>query len=343
MSVQIRAGSPYWWYDFTINGHRYRGSTNATSKQSAKAVEAVKRQEASAATPDQERWQVRFLTGTYLEDHGQFLSSSDDIVRGLRRLTGGLGPNTFVADLLGKDIIAYRNKRRNDGLAPASVNRELALLKACINYAHNHYRHPLPAIKWKGLFFKEPAARIRFLSSTEYDALIRACDDELRTIIIFAVSTGLRKANIEKLTWDRVNLDQGIASVTVKGDESHSVKLNSSVIAALACTLPRDRVSLVFKKPNKRKRWERARAAAGLINFRFHDLRHTFASWARLAGSDIADICEAMHHSTVAVTMRYAHLKPGSKRTSFDAVADLLTASTPQLTAQQRRKIPSSD
>jgi hypothetical protein len=66
----------------------------------------------------------------------------------------------------------------------------------------------------------------------------------------------------------------------------------------------------VFDWTNFRKRWEAAVKAAGLVDFHFHDLRHTFASWARMNRADLADISEALDHSTVAVTMRYAHIKP---------------------------------
>jgi integrase len=64
--------------------------------------------------------------------------------------------------------------------------------------------------------------------------------------------------------------------------------------------------------------------AAGIEDFRFHDLRHTFASWARIDGADLADLKEALDHSSIGMTMRYAHIQPETHRTAFDRVSDRL-------------------
>jgi integrase len=69
---------------------------------------------------------------------------------------------------------------------------------------------------------------------------------------------------------------------------------------------------------------EKALNAGDVEDFRFHDLRHTFASWARQAGADIADICEALGHASISMTMRYAHIKPDEHLTAFDRVSDSL-------------------
>ena len=318
-----RAGSPFWWYSFTVNGRRFRGSTGATGKQAARAVEAVARAEAQIATPQPGHWRVSTLTGTYLESHGQHLASKATVVYQLAALNAGLGAASFIADITGEKIIQYRAKRRGAGLGPASVNRELQLLRAALKFAERHFNQPVPRIDWRGLFLKEPPGRTHFLSPADFATLSAACDDELRTIVLIAVSTGLRRDNIEGLTWERVNLDQAVAHVIVKGNKSHTVKLNQAVIAALGRTAPAARKGALFTQPNRRKRWEAAKLASGLPPFRFHDLRHTFASWARLAGADIADIKDALDHSDISMTMRYAHITPATHRTAFDAVADL--------------------
>ena len=321
MGLYRRDDSPVWWYSFTVNGRRFRGSTGQAAKGIAKAIEAAKRTEAAHTAPQRDRWRVHVLTGTYLTAHAAALPSAATATYQLANLTRLLGPQRFVAELTGADIIDYRAKRKGEGVSNSSVNRELQTFRAATNYCRKHYGQVMPAIEWKGLFLKEPAWRTRFLSPDEFAALSAACDDELRTIILIAVSTGLRKANIETLAWDQVSLELRKADVIVKGGDRHTVKLNASVVAALARY--NDRTGRIFKLPNRRKRFAAAVAAAGIVNFRFHDLRHTFASWARMAGADIADIKEALHHSEVGMTMRYAHVTPDSHRTAFDAVADL--------------------
>ena len=263
------------------------------------------------------------MTGTYLTNHAADLASSATVVYQLDNINRLLGGNRFIADLSDADVIEFRAKRKGEGVSNSSVNRELQTLRAAMTFARDRYKQAVPAIMWKGLFLKEPPGRTRFLSPVEFRALSDACDDELRTIVLIAVATGLRKDNIETLTWEQVNLDQRLARVIVKGNKAHVVKLNASVIAALATTVPSERKGPIFTQPNRRKRFAAAVVASGLTDFRFHDLRHTFASWARLAGADIADVCEALDHSDIKMTMRYAHITPETHRTAFDAVADL--------------------
>lgn len=103
--------------------------------------------------------------------------------------------------------------------------------------------------------------------------------------------------------------------------------------AMLAMT--RERNGRVFDAKNFRKRWDKAVVDAKLEDFHFHDLRHTFASWARMAGADIADICDALGHSNISVTMRYAHIEPKQHKSAFDRVSDEVWS---QNQAQSRMK-----
>jgi integrase len=114
------------------------------------------------------------------------------------------------------------------------------------------------------------------------------------------------------------------------------IRITPPLAAVLGRTLPAARKGPVFDWTNFRKRWEAARKAADMIDFRFHDLRHTFASWARMNGADLADICEAMYHSTVAVTMRYAHIKADGRDTAFDRVGDMLQPRKTRRVSQSR-------
>lgn len=340
MRLYQRPGSPFWYYSFTVRGHRFRGSTGTDVKAVAKIKAAAAFTEAQAATPQQDRWRVRHLTGTYLSAHGQHRATAATITYQLANLNRLLGKDRFISDLTGKDIIEYRARRRGEGVANASVNRELTLLRAALTMARDHYGQAVPKILWKGLFLPEPAGRTRFLSRDEYDRLIAACDPELRLIVMIAVHTGLRKDNIESLTWEQIDMGAKVARFITKGGKAHVVRLSAPVLAGLSTTAPDDRHGPLFTVPNRRRRWYRAIKAAGLADFRFHDLRHTFASWARIAGADIAAIKDALGHESVAMTMRYAHITPETHSTAFDAVADLHSAKSAQSLAQSKRKTP---
>lgn len=340
MRLYQRPGSPFWYYSFTVRGHRFRGSTGTDVKAVAKVKAAAALTEAEAATPQQDRWRMRHLTGTYLSAHGQHRATATTITYQLANLNRLLGKDRFISDLSGKDIIEYRAKRKGEGVANASVNRELTLLRAALAMARDHYNQDVPKILWKGLFLPEPPGRTRFLSREEYDRLLVACDTELRLIVMIAVHTGLRRDNIESLAWEQIDMGARVARFVTKGGKAHVVRLSAPVLAGLSTTKPDDRHGPLFTTPNRRRRWYRALKTAGLADFRFHDLRHTFASWARIAGADIAAIRDALGHGSVAMTMRYAHITPETHSTAFDAVAGLHSAKSAQLLAQSKRKAP---
>jgi integrase len=180
----------------------------------------------------------------------------------------------------------------------------------------------IPALAWSRIKLPEPPNRIRFLSRDEYAFLLSVCDPELQKLVKMAVATGLRKANLLYLDWREVDLSSSRITVAVKGDHMHSVRLTSEARAALATVT--DRRGKVFDTTNFRRRWQNAVKRAGLENFRFHDLRHTFASWARMSGADLADICEALGHSNISVTMRYAHIEPAQHKTAFDRISEMV-------------------
>lgn len=242
------------------------------------------------------------------------------VFRKLEALSRLLGPDTMIADLTNASIMDYRASRKLEGLEPHSVNRDFNCLKAALNHAHQMHGQVIPALAWKRLKAPEPPGRKRFLSKKEYKRLLEVSDAGMQKIIMFAVATGLRKDNILSLDWSQVDLASARVTVTVKGDKLHMVRMTPQLRAALATT--RVRKGRVFDTTNFRKRWDRARKDAALDDFRFHDLRHTFASWARMNGSDIADICDALAHSNVSVTMRYAHIEPKQHKSAFDRVSD---------------------
>lgn len=338
MRLYQRPNSPFWYFSFTVHGRRFRGSTGTAVKAVAKIKAAAALTEAQAATPQQDRWRVRHLTGTYLTAHGQHRATAATITYQLANLNRLLGKDRFISDLSGKDVIEYRARRKGEGVGNASVNRELTLLRAALTMARDHYGQDVPRIVWKGLFLPEPAGRTRFLSRPEYDRLLSVCDDELRLIVLVAVHTGLRRANIEALAWEQIDMGARVARFTVKGGKAHAIRLSPPVLAALGTTPPDQRHGPLFTQPNLRRRWERAVRDAGLADFRFHDLRHTFASWARIAGADIAAIKDALGHESVQMTMRYAHITPETHSTAFDAVAGLFPGKSAHSAAQAKKK-----
>lgn len=335
MPVYQRKGSPFFYMSINVPGRpRFRGSTGKTVKKEALIVEAQKEKELEAGAPKVESWRVRDCFGAYWSEHGQHKETEDDILRSLAILRTHFGTDTPITAITNADVMSFRAKRRGGTIqvddrklgpvGPSTVNRDLAYLQAALIHAQVMHEKQIPALAWKKLKLPEPEHRIRFAGADEFANLLEGAHEAIRPIIVAAVTTGLRKASL-RLDWHQIDL--GRSTITIprtKGKKPLAIRISPPLAAALGRTPPKDRKGQVFDWTNFRKRWESAVKGAGLVDFHFHDLRHTFASWARMNGADLADICEAMGHSTVAVTMRYAHIKPNSRDTAFDRVGDML-------------------
>lgn len=268
-------------------------------------------------------WRITECLGTYWTDHGQHQKSADFIWRKLCIINRHFDMNMPLAHLNNAHILDFRAKRNGEGIGRTTINRDMSIFRASINHAVDMYAQPAPAIAWRKLRYPESDVRIRFLSIEEYNTLIAHCDEQMAFAIMFAVMTGLRKTAMLDLKWHQVDLNAKTITIpTGKAGRPQVLR----IAAALMPEMLRHRkaAGYVFARRNFRKRWEAARARSGVEDFRWHDLRHTFGSWARQNGADLLDVCEAMGHSTVAVTQRYAHIDPAGNITAFDRAGEKL-------------------
>jgi integrase len=327
MPVTRRKGSPFFWYSFNLNGRRFRGSTGKATKREAEEVERDQRALAKRSHGNRSDWALEAVLSAYWNERAGAKASAYSIEGHFADLCRILGRDKRTSRLTDGDLMDYRARRRGErkrGKMPAenSINREFAYLRAAYEHCARFHKQPLPAINWKDLKAKEPAWRTRFLSHDEYARLMAAAHPRLRPIILCAVATGLRQGNILSLDWRQVQLDVRAISVRTKGDRPQVVRITPALMAALSA-MPH-RKGKVFDTANFKRLWYEAVRAAGLEDFRFHDLRHTFASWARQAGADLADIKEGLNHSNINMTLRYAHIKPDETITAADRVSERL-------------------
>lgn len=321
MSVRKRAGSPFWWYSFSIAGCRFRGSTGRTTKREAEEVERDERHRIEQARGKGHDWTLLAVLNAYWAEHAKFKRSAHMIETALAELQSGLGGGVAASKLTAGALMDYRARRRGNGCQSHTVNRDFAYLRAALEHCRQHGVQ-MPAIDWKRLKAAEPPGRIRFLSREEYDTLMAVAHPELRPIILCAVTTGLRSGDIQRLEWRQIKLDERIIQIRrTKANKALNVRIGTALLAHLSTIPAEKRRGKPFVWTGFRRRWEKALRDASLEDFRFHDLRHTFASWARQAGADIADICEALGHASISMTMRYAHIKPDEHVTAFDRVS----------------------
>lgn len=324
MSLYQRKGSPYWYYSFTIDSVRFRGSTRETSKRDAKAVVDEIKADARRKPRHTGEWKLRYVFGAYWNDRGCSRRAAKTIEGQLANLSRILGRDMPAIKLTAANLLSYRAIRREEKVSDSSINREIVILRAALGHAAKMHRQRVPELPWADLMEREPPGRTRFLTYAEFNMLREKAHQSLRPIIICAVTTGLRKDNILSLEWPAVQLERRIINVIVKGNKRHSVRITPALLAGLSTIT--NRTGKVFDATNFEKRWKAALKDAGIKDFRFHDLRHTFASWARQNGADIADVCEALCHSDISMTMRYAHIKPDAQDTAFDRVSDAILA-----------------
>lgn len=227
-------------------------------------------------------------------------------------------------DKLGREI-TVRNKPRS----PASVVRYMAALSAAFTTAVKEWGWLEDSPLRKVTKPREPRGRVRFLSDDERSRLLQACKEStnpyLYTVVVLALSTGMRQGEIMSLTWDDVDLNQGRAILhETKNGERRAVAITGhalellrelSKVRRIDCNLlfpgKQSGLQKVRKPMDLRTPWEAAVKKAELHDFKFHDLRHSAASYLAMNGASLAEIAEVLGHKTLAMVKRYAHLSEG--------------------------------
>ncbi len=165
---------------------------------------------------------------------------------------------------------------------------------------------------------REPQGKIRWLELEEETRLMAACrasrNVELAGIVTVALESGMRRAEVLGLTWDRVDFSRGVLRLEVtKSGKRREVPMRRAVYDVLsAITGPRE--GRVWRTRNLRNAFERAVTAAKVEDFTFHSTRHHFASWFVMRGGSLQALKEILGHSSMTLVIRYAHLSPAFLR-----------------------------
>lgn len=229
---------------------------------------------------------------------------------------------------------------------PATVNRHMATLKHMFTKAvewdmvEEAVAKRLSRVK----LLPENNRRLRYLAKQECRDLIKKCDEHIRPIVITALNTGMRRGEILPLKWEQVDLKHGFILLDItKNGERREIPINQT-LKEVFHSIPRSIAGgqenpYVFVNPDTDKPYTELKRSfysacrrAGIKDFKFHDLRHTFASHLVMSGVDITTIKELLGHKTINMTLRYAHLAPSHK---VKAVDDLDKALNERSTAQK--------
>jgi integrase len=209
-------------------------------------------------------------------------------------------------------------KKTGRTLTPTTVNREIGCLKHMYSMAITwRYvkRNPVKEVK----LLKQPPGRLRYLEPDEAERLLESClEPYLKSIVVTALNTGMRKGEILSLTWNQVDLaNRRITLMKTKNNELRVIPINDRLHAELAHLKTQPQKSeYVFcgddGKPfgDIKKGWAGAVRRAGIADFRFHDLRHTVGSQLVMGGVDLRTVQQILGHKTIQMTQRYSHLSP---------------------------------
>ena len=320
-----RQGKIY-WVNKCVDGVRYYKSAETTSKMEAKAFyetwvvelkEQIKTGKPIIKEQAPERITFSELSIKYLEFTAGRLKSHDR----LKSFTNTL--NKYFAkkrltDFTVLDIENMQSDIIKRNLSVSYANRLTAILKRMFKKAAEWElidENILKRIRTAKLL-KGEIKRLRYLTDDEQERLISACSKEIRPIIITALNTGMRKSEILNLTWDRVDLKNKVILLDItKNGERREIPINNTLLNTLSVITRHIKCEYVFYnketlKPyyDIKKSFATALKKAHIIDFHFHDLRHTFASSLVMEGIDLATIQKLLGHKTINMTLRYAHL-----------------------------------
>jgi len=205
---------------------------------------------------------------------------------------------------------------------PATVTRYMAHLSHAFTVAVQEWEWLDASPMQKVRKPQKNNARVRFLDDTERECLLRACRESLcpylYPVVVIALSTGARYSEVMHLRWKDIDLERGIARLEhTKNRDRRALPLTHhalEVVRELRDQHKRTDTDLLFPRADGqapielRKHWNRAVREAGIEDFRFHDLRHTAASYLAMNGATLAEIADVLGHRTLQMVKRYAHL-----------------------------------
>ncbi|MEX8520032.1 MAG: tyrosine-type recombinase/integrase [Leptothrix sp. (in: b-proteobacteria)] len=315
------------WLDVTIAGERITRSLgtsdpHAAQEYAAAIVTSIWRTKRLGETPVI-TWGTAVLD--WLQEHGHERKSIETIKDRLRWLTEQLHDaplQDITRNRIEKLIDAKLDPRTKKPAKPGTQNRYVAEVSKILNHAHTKgWLAAVPALR----HYEEPTKAIRWLTPAQAERLIEELPLHLADMARFSLATGLRESNVRLLRWDQLDLARAIAWVEAseaKAGKPIAVPLNDDALAVLQAQRGRHaKYVFVFTAPKKEgkgktgpvvncssKAWYKATARVGLAGFRWHDLRHTWASWHVQRGTPLPVLQQLGGWSDYTMVLRYAHL-----------------------------------
>lgn len=365
--LYARPESDAWQYKFIIDGKTFRGSTECVeASEAAKVVDieraaARRRLQAEAdAIGHISAGSCHLTLSQCLErfraaKEGEWRNSKCGRVNAEYCLSIADGPNTIISQISLPHLIAFRAQRKRmlnrkgEPIKDTTINRDIAHLRAAINYAAKS-GFATPAIDWTAaLKTRAEKHRTRTLSENEETRLfeaIRELHPDLEGPVRFAILSAARKAAVFSLTWNSIDWHEEIAYIDLKGEGdqpiSHPLPLTKEMVELLDAQPRVDGCSNVFtyecRRGDKRaglvkgvrypwtehgiyKPWKAVLEKAEIRDFRFHDLRHTGATRLVRGTNNLEVARQLLGHASIKTTQKYANLGTSDVRAAMESIA----------------------
>lgn len=337
MSISKKDNSPYYYTRFTIckkiNGKtksvRIQESTKCMNKLEAEMYEAKRRIEVEQEllhgverdytwVEAKNRWLVEKVTKrTYKQDLYK-LMYLDKYFKEL------------PLSLITSDRIEGIAQKIEETTSAATVNRTLSLIKSILTRAYKHWEwiKKVPYIRMR----KEPSNRIRYLTRDEANRLLQELPEHLRDMAKFTLNTGLRASNVLNLRWENIDFERKLLFIPAsqfKTGVNFSLPLNQSAMTILLNRINKHPI-YVFTYSDQSigqcntRAWRNALKRAGIEDFRWHDLRHTWASWHIQNGTSLHELQQLGGWSSFTMVLRYAHLSQENLQIAANRLEEVL-------------------
>ncbi|MFC2161580.1 tyrosine-type recombinase/integrase [Acidobacteriota bacterium] len=236
----------------------------------------------------------------------------------------------YLVELTSEDIEKFKKEKLKTGVQKSTVNRYLAILRKMFNLAKEWGNFPEDKKIRIQLLNEGDNRKERILTEDEEQRLMKTSSKRVKSVVFFALNTGMRLREILNIKWSQIDLDAGYIRVeNTKSGRNRLVGINSPLLQKLQKLRSKNTQSpYVYTNPGTKKPYgdmrngfQGACKRADIKGLRFHDLRHTFASRLVERGIDLITVKDLLGHSTVRMTERYTHSSQLSKRKAVEILA----------------------
>ncbi|MEI7994599.1 MAG: site-specific integrase [Methylococcaceae bacterium] len=304
-----------WWIQFTApDGRRVQQTAGTQIKQEAQELHDRLKAEAwrvkNLGDTPRHTWQEAVIRWLSESSHKKSIDTDKFKLRWLDQHLN----NTSLDEITKAKIDKIKVAKKSEGVSNSTVNRTLELLRSILNRAQQEWEwlDSTPSVR----MLPEQSTRIRWLTHEESVRLINELPEHLKAMARFTLATGLRESNVTGLQWSQLDMQRRCAWIhadQAKGKKAIAVPLNEDALTVIRQQIGKHDTHIFTYEGNPVTRannhaWRKALVRAGVKDFRWHDLRHTWASWHVQNGTPLHVLKELGGWADLTMVLRYAHL-----------------------------------